>query len=184
MLHTDFSSFPGLTTERLELRRITEADTDEVFWLRSDSGVMAYIDRPLAQTPEDALKFIRVINDLLASNDGITWGMALKGNPQLIGTIGLWRIIKEHHRAEIGYLLHPNQQRKGIMHEAMAAVLDYGFSVIRLHSVEANVNPENEASCRLLEKNGFVREAYFKENHFYNGVFKDSFIYSRLTPLG
>jgi len=183
MLHTDFSTFPELTTERLELRRITEADTDDVFWLRSDSGVMEYIDRPLAQTPADAVKFIRVVDDLLTAGDGITWGMFLKGSPQLVGTIGLWRIVKEHHRAEIGYLLHPGQQRKGIMQEAMAAVLDYGFSVIRLHSVEANVNPANAASIRLLEKNGFVPEAYFKENYYYNGVFKDSLIYSLLTPF-
>ena len=67
------------------------------------------------------------------------------------------------------------------MQEAMAAVLGYGFSAIGLHSVEANVNPDNQASVRLLEKNGFVREAYFKENYYYNGVFKDSVIYSLLT---
>jgi ribosomal-protein-alanine N-acetyltransferase len=183
MLQIDFSSFPDLTTERLELRRITEADTDELFLLRSDSGVMQYIDRPLAQTPEDALKFIRVVNDLLTAGDGITWGMFLKGSPQLVGTIGLWRIVKEHYRAEIGYLLHPDQQRKGLTYEAMVAVLDYGFSVLRLHSVEANINPANIASARLLEKCGFVQEAHFKENYYYNGVFKDSFIYSLLTPF-
>ncbi|HSC37593.1 MAG TPA: GNAT family protein, partial [Chitinophagaceae bacterium] len=114
--------------------------------------------------------------------DGITWGIYLKTAPGLIGTIGLWRIIKEHHRAEIGYLLSPAWQRRGLMQEAMEKVLDYGFSVIGLHSVEANVNPDNEASIRILEKNHFVREAYFKENYYYNGVFKDSVIYSLLTP--
>jgi ribosomal-protein-alanine N-acetyltransferase len=49
--------------------------------------------------------------------------------------------------------------------------------------VEANVNPGNAASVALLEKNGFVREAHFKENYLSNGVFKDSFIYSLLTPF-
>ena len=183
MLRTNFHPFPELSTERLTLRRIVDADKDDLFLLRSDRGVMAYIDRPLAVTTEDAVKWIRVVDDTLLAGDGITWGISLKGQPALLGTIGLWRIVKEHYRAEIGYLLHPGYQRRGLTQEAMVKVLDYGFSVINLHSVEANVNPENEASCRLLEKNGFVREAYFKENHFYNGVFKDSFIYSLLTPL-
>jgi ribosomal-protein-alanine N-acetyltransferase len=60
----------------------------------------------------------------------------------------------------------------------MTLVLKYGFEVLKLHSIEANVNPENIASIKLLEKNNFVREAYFRENYFYNGKFLDSAIYS------
>ena len=183
MLHTDFHPFPELSTRRLTLRRIVDADKDDLFLLRSNREVMAYIDRPLAETTGDAVKWIRVVDDILQAGDGITWGISLKGESGLLGTIGLWRIIKEHHRAEIGYMLHPGQQRKGLMQEAMANVLDFGFSVINLHSVEANVNPGNAASVGLLEKNGFVREAHFKENYLCNGVFKDSFIYSLLTPF-
>ena len=69
------------------------------------------------------------------------------------------------------------------MQEAVAAVLSYGFSAIKLHSVEANINPANVASKKLLEKNGFVQEAYFKENFYYNGRFMDAPIYALLTPL-
>ena len=89
---------------------------------------------------------------------------------------------KEHYRAEIGYVLHPAQQGKGIMDEAIKAVLQYGFETMKLHSVEANVNPANTNSMKLLEKNGFVKEAYFKENYYYNGKFIDSVIYSLITP--
>ena len=88
---------------------------------------------------------------------------------------------KEHYRAEIGYLLHPDYQQKGIMDEALKAVIKYGFETMQLHSIEANVNPANAASMKLLEKNGFVKEAYFKENYFYNGQFLDSVIYSLLN---
>jgi len=183
MLQTNFLPFPVLSTERLSLRQITADDTDELFLLRSDAAVMAYIDRPLAQTPADVVKLIRVIDDFLNKGEGITWGIYLKEQPQLIGTIGLWRIEKEHYRAEIGYLLHPGLQRRGIMQEALLKVLEYGFSVMGLHSVAANVNPDNQASIGLLEKIGFVREAYFKENYYYTGVFKDSVIYSLLTPI-
>jgi ribosomal-protein-alanine N-acetyltransferase len=121
--------------------------------------------------------------DSLQKNEGITWGIALKNHNVLIGTIGYWKIVKEHYRAEIGYLLHPEYQGKGLMQEAMSAVIDYGFNTMQLHSLEANVNPGNADSIKLLEKNNFLREAWFRENYFYNGKFIDSFIYSLLTPL-
>ncbi len=183
MLQTNFLPFPELYTNRLLLRRLTDEDADDLFLIRSDPNAMQYIDRPLAKTVDDVLKLVKVIEDRLIAGDGITWAVSLAGQPGLIGTIGLWRIVKEDYRAEIGYLLHPAWHRKGIMHEALVKVLDYGFSVMKLHSVEANLNPLNVASIRLLEKNRFVREAYFKENYYYNGEFKDSLIYSLLTPF-
>ena len=88
---------------------------------------------------------------------------------------------KEHYRSEIGYALNPLFQGKGIMQEAMQAIIQYGFEIMKLHSVEANVNPANEASMRLLEKNGFVKEAYFRENYYFDGKFLDSVIYSLLA---
>jgi ribosomal-protein-alanine N-acetyltransferase len=52
---------------------------------------------------------------------------------------------------------------------------------MKLHSIEAHVNPNNIASIKLLEKNGFIREAYFKEDYFYDGKFLDTAVYSLLT---
>jgi ribosomal-protein-alanine N-acetyltransferase len=183
MLEVNFSPFPELQTGRLVLRQITEEDADAIFFLRSDKNVMQYIDRPPAASVDDALELIKKIKDALAQNEGITWAVTLKGDNTLIGTIGYWRIEKEHHRAEIGYLLHPDQQGKGIMQEALSAVIDHGFKVMALHSIEANVNPGNTASIKLLERNKFLREAWFRENYYYNGRFLDSFIYSLITPV-
>jgi ribosomal-protein-alanine N-acetyltransferase len=66
---------------------------------------------------------ITLITDGLEKNEGVTWGIFLKDGSPLKGTIGFWRIQKEHYRAEIGYLLHPSMQGKGIMSEALKAVL-------------------------------------------------------------
>jgi ribosomal-protein-alanine N-acetyltransferase len=181
MLAVNFTPFPELSTERLSLRQINVKDAEHIFSLRSDEKVMQFIDRPRAVTIEDALQLIQKINNSLEAEDGITWGMALKNNKSLVGTIGFWRIEKEHYRAEIGYLLHPSLQGKGIMQEALNAVLDYAFKIMKLHSVMANVNPENLASIKLLERNNFTREGYFKESYFFNGRFLDSAIYSLLT---
>ena len=181
MLNTNFNPFPELSTERLRLRQINNEDANEIFILRSDERVMNFIDRPRAQSVFDALQFIQKVNDALTTNDGINWGITLKNDLKLIGTIGFWRIIKEHYRAEIGYMLHPDYHRKGIMQEAFTAIIDYGFIIMGLHSVEANVNPDNAASIKLLERNKFTREAYMKENLFYDGKFLDSAIYSLLN---
>jgi RimJ/RimL family protein N-acetyltransferase len=182
MLTVNFNPFPLLSTGRLLLRKVIKEDASEIFFLRSHKSVMEFLDRPVAKSIEDAHQLIRKIDDSLIANEGITWAITLKNRSALIGTIGFWKITKEHYRAEIGYLLHPRFQGKGMMQEAFTAVLDYGFKVMYLHSVEANVNPGNLASIKLLEKNNFTREAYFKENYFYGGKFLDSAIYSLLTP--
>ena len=180
MLNLKFSPFPVLQTERLTLRSITKNDANDLFMLRSDEKVMQFIDRPRAKSISDAEKLIQSTNILVQNNDAITWAICLKHQRKLIGTIGFWRIVKEHYRAEIGYMLHTDFHAKGIMHEVMKPVLSYGFTVMHLHSVEANVNPGNIASIKLLEKSGFVKEAYFKENYYYNDKFLDSAVYSLL----
>jgi ribosomal-protein-alanine N-acetyltransferase len=182
MLEINFKPFPVLTTERLVLRKKTKDDVHELFFLRSDEHVMKYLDRPKARSIEDAAGFIDMINNALENNEGITWGISLKDDPKLIGNIGFWRIEKGNYRAEIGYALHPAYHKKGIMYEAMKAVLNYGFNVIGLHSVEANINPANTASAKLLEKTGFIKEAHFRQNYFFEGKFLDSVIYSLIAP--
>jgi ribosomal-protein-alanine N-acetyltransferase len=183
MLPINFHPFPLITTERLLLRQITEPDTEDVFAFRSDKRAMQFIDRPIAKTHEDALKLIRLIHDGWVNNEALTWAIAQKDSPKVIGTIGFWKIDKANHRAEIGYMLHPDFHGKGIMSEAITAIIGYGFKVIKLHSIEANINPNNEASVRLLKKNKFVKEAHYKENYYFNGKFLDSIIYSLLTPF-
>jgi len=143
---------------------------------------MRYLDQHPMNSLEEARIFIAGIEENLRNNRGITWGISFHDNPRLIGKVGFWRLIKEHYRAEIGYTLHPGLWNKGIMSEVLSEVIRYGFEKLGLHSIEANVNPNNAGSIRLLRKQGFVREAYFKENYYFNGAFLDSEIYSLLAP--
>lgn len=183
MLTLNFNPFPLLYTQRLQLTPFSANDVNEIISLRSNKETMKYIDRPLINTAEEASQLIQKIIEGINSNEAITWAIALQNEGLLIGTVGFWKIDKEHHRPEIGYMLHPDHQKKGLMQEAVAAVLNYGFNVMQLHSVEANVNPANEDSKKFLEKNKFVQEAYFRENYYYNGQFMDSAIFSLLTPI-
>ena len=180
MLTISFTPFPNLETERLLLRRVVPTDVKEIFALRSNSETMKYIPRPLLKTDEDALEHVAMIDSKIDTNEGINWAITLKDNPKLIGIIGHYRIKPEYFRAEIGYMLLPEYHGKGIISEAVKEAIRYGFQVMKLHSIEAVIDPENQASAKVLEKNGFVKEAHFKENEYYDGRFWDSVVYSLL----
>jgi ribosomal-protein-alanine N-acetyltransferase len=183
MLALNFTPFPALTTDRLALRKITMDDAPELFCMRTDERIMKYIERPRPKDISDTHAFIKLIDEREKENILVTWGITLKNEPKLIGTVCFLNIEKENHRSELGYALHPDHWRKGIMDEVLDAVIQYGFEEMKLHSICANINPANIGSQKLLEKHGFVREAYFKENFFWEGKFLDGAIYSLLTPL-
>jgi len=161
-----FTPFPTLTTERLTLRQMTMDDENEVFALRADPSVSAFIGRPLAQSVDEARRFIEKINDGLARNESPYWAIALKDENKLIGTICLWNIVAEQAKAEIGYELVPAHQGKGIMQEAFTAVVRYGFERMKLDTIEALPSPNNERSIKLLERNHFVRTGNLRDGDF------------------
>jgi ribosomal-protein-alanine N-acetyltransferase len=182
MLYFNFTPFTEITTSRLLLRHISLNDAAAFFLLRSDEKVMMYIDKEPLKNITEAEILIQRIEDDLQKNDAITWGICLPNNPgQLLGTIGFWRILKDHYRAEVGYMLHPDLWNKGFMHEALKQVINFGFETIKLHSIEAHINPGNAASAALLLKSGFTQDAYFKEDYFFRGKFLDSAIFSLIN---
>lgn len=181
MLPINFSPFPELTTARLRLRCINKSDAKEILVLRTNKDVLLFLGRDPMVSEKEAFTFIELVLDTLQKNEGILWAITHKDSDKLIGTIGFWRIIKDHHRAEVGYQLSPEEWGKGIMKEALLTVIDYGFKTIKLHSIEANIHPDNIASAALLNACGFIREGYFRESYHHNGNFSDSAIYSLVT---
>ena len=181
MLLINFTPFPNLETKHLSLRRVVKEDANEIFALRSDKDTMKYIPRPLLVNLEDALLHIAMIDEKIEKNEGINWAITLKDNPKLIGLIGHYKIKPEHFRAEIGYMLLPEYHGKGIITEAIHEVVNYAFEIMKLHSIEAIIDPENFASEKVLLKSSFVKEAHLKENEYYEGRFLDSVIYSVLN---
>ncbi len=180
MLVINFHPFQNLETERLLLRRIDNTDVNEVFALRSNASTMQYIPRPLVQNDQEALAHITMINDKIENNEGINWAITIKGNPKLIGIIGHYRIQPQNYRAEIGYMILPEYNDQGIITEAIKEVVRFGFEEMQLHSIEAIIDPRNLASERVLQKNGFVKEAHILENEFFDCKFIDTVIYSLL----
>jgi len=181
MSENHFHPFPTFETQRLRIDRLIALDAQRLYELRTSDDVMRYVERPRPESVAKALETIQQTDELIESGNGIAWAIRLKTSPDLIGIIGFWRMKREHFRAEIGYMLLPKYWRQGITSEAMAAILDYAFNVLNLHSVEADINPENTGSKQILLKSGFSKEAYFRENFFWQGKFYDSEIYGILA---
>lgn len=182
MLTIDFTEFPTMETDRLLLREVTHKDAEGVFSFRSNAQAMTYVPRPLMQNMDEAHNLIAIFMDLRKKNEAINWSIVLKEENKVIGNICIWQIQPEHSRGEVGYMILPEYWGKGLSTEAVKTVVGYGFNGIKLHSLEAIINPDNVASQRVLEKTGFVREAHFKQNFFHNGRFEDTAIYSILNP--
>lgn len=182
MLLTPWPPVPVITTERLVMRDMTDDDIPAFFKMRSNEELMRYIDRPLAKTHDDVKQLLDKTAALQLTGEAINWGITLKGDDTLIGTIGYYRIDKENFRPEIGYLLDAPHQRKGIMTEAMKAIIAYGFNEMMAHTIIANIDPANVASRAVSEKLGFVEEAHFRENLYSNGKFLDTVILTLHAP--
>jgi ribosomal-protein-alanine N-acetyltransferase len=180
MLQLNFSPFPELESKRLRFRKLTNADAPEILVLRGNPETMQFIPRPLIKDIEGALAHIKMINDKIDENTDINWAVTEKGTDKCIGIMGFYRTQPEHHRTELGYMITPEHWGKGYVTEAVTVLLDFAFNSLQFHSIEAVIDSRHIASERVLQKVGFVKEAHFKENFYYNNEFTDTVIYGLL----
>lgn len=175
-----FENFPELETKRLILRKIRLEDAPDLKAIRSDERVMIYMDTERHTKIEISEKWILDKFKMYQEKIAISWSIIEKLTGKFIGDFSFFKIDKKNSRAEIGYTLKPECWGKGFMKEAMFSALNFGFTDLNLHSLEANINPENIKSRAVLKKMGFKKEAYFRENYYYEGNYLDSEIYSLL----
>lgn len=178
MQELNFTPFPELETERLLLRNLTNDDVQDIFEIRGNPATMQYIPHPVAKYLDEAQMVIDKITGFTASNEKLNWAMIEKASGKLIGIIGYPRFNMDSYRAEVGYVLNKEYERKGFTQEALSAVLGYGFEQMGLHSIEAVIRAENIASMKLIEKLNFTKNGRFKDYIFFDGKFYDAVIYS------
>ena len=174
-----FEPFPALETPRLSLRRPTLDDAAAIFHLQSDAEVGRYFGRP-TPTRQQTDEKLALIDTGIREHTSIVWVLSPRGARELWGTAGFWRWNKEHHNAELGYALLPAHWGGGLMAEALRAILAFGFARLALHRAEANVDPDNAASRRVLEKLGFVQEGLLRENWCAGERFTDTVTFGLL----
>ncbi|MBK5213717.1 MAG: GNAT family N-acetyltransferase [Flavobacteriaceae bacterium] len=147
--------FPFIITERLNLRKILPTDLNRVYYFRSDKEINKYIKRE-PQTREMTIAHIQLLSSNLKTDKSISWGITTKESNILIGSICLWNFSEDKKTAEVGYDLDPKFQGKGIMSEALKAVLDFGFNQRGFETIEAYTDYRNNPSKKLLKRHGFI----------------------------
>ena len=177
---SDWRIFPRLETERLVLREIVPADAEDLFHIFSDEETMRYWSCLPYKSVDQAHRLIEGLAKVRLAGAGINWAITLRGDERLVGKCGYNEWRKAHRRGDISYIVAGEQQGKGIVSEALGAMLDYGFDRMNLHSVEAGVTPGNDASTRMLQRLGFRLEGHLRENFLTDRGFVDSLIYSLL----
>lgn len=147
-----------LETERLLLKEVNESHFEDILKIRSNEIINQFVKRNSPKNNYDALQFILTIKERTQNQQTIYLGISLKDQPNIIGTICLWKFSEDRKTAEVGYELLPDYHRKGIMSEALTAVLDFGFNDLHLQEIVAMTNKFNENSKGLLFKHNFMLE--------------------------
>lgn len=178
----DFGAMPRLETERLVLREIRPvqdlAALDDLF---SDPEVARYTDTGPFESPEEAEEVMGWIGEIFAKRHGMRWALVLKSDEDaMIGTAGFNQWNRWNNSAEIAYDLQQALWGEGLMPEALAPMLRFGFEEMGLNRIEADVTVGNEASARVLEKLGFHQEGTLRQRGFWKGQYHDLALFSLL----
>ncbi len=177
---SDFAAL-SLSTERLLLRPLRPGDAAGLFAIRSHAEVMRYgVSLPWDNI---ALAEAKIATDMAAmdSGDYLQLGVERCDDQALIGTCTLFHLDAQCRRAEIGYALRHDTWGQGYMQEALLAVLGYGFEVLQLNRIEADIDPRNLASAKILLRLGFVCEGVLRERWIVNGEKSASAFYGLLA---
>lgn len=178
----DWENLCTIETDRLRLRAITAEDVDDFFAVYSNVEVMRYWSTPPLPDKEAASKVIREIQEGFKNRQMLKWGLALREDDKLIGSVTLFHPDFTHRRVEVGYALGREYWQKGYMQETLNAVFNYAFDELNFHRLEADVDPRNTASIRILERLGFQREGYLRERWQVNGEIQDAIFFGLLKP--
>jgi RimJ/RimL family protein N-acetyltransferase len=173
---------PALDTPRLTLRQLAEADVPALFAIFRDREAMMYWSRPAMTDATQAEALLREIQKLDESGAFFQWGIARHEDGLVIGTCTLFRIDWAHRRCELGYILRRDLWGQGLATEALTVLVEHAFGPLALHRLEADIDPRNAGSIRLIERLGFKREGHLRERYFVAGDIQDSLIYGLLAP--
>ena len=176
MLRLDYP----IETERLLLRPFRADDLDAFCAIHAYADVVRYLyfDTPTRDDARIMLESACARSNSCARVTSCSWSWAVAG---VIGDVSLTWLSAEHRQGEIGFVLHPDHQGKGLAREAAEAMLRLGFVDLGLHRILGRLDARNAASAKLLERLGMRREAHIVENEFVKGEWTDELLYALLA---
>lgn len=169
----DFSSFPILTTERLQLRQLRHDDAAAMRDLFSAPEVLRFLNLDPVDSPDKAIGMIDWLNQQFDNRQGVNWGITLLDDASLIGHCGNYGWDQSNRYVDIGYHIAPAFWGQGYATEAAQAIVAWCFDHLNVHRVQADCTDGNLGSERVLLKCGFEVEGVWRESCWEHGRFVD-----------
>ena len=170
-----------IETRRLRLKGLSPDDIKYIF----ENFTRPEIKRILGhRSDEDYIKEERKNKNGYSSYNRsfILFLLTDKASDTIIGRCGLHNWNMEHKRAEIGFVMEVERfKRKGLMSEAVSAIIDHGFNKMNLNRIEALVRIGNVPSLRLMEKFHFIKEGVLRQHYYISDKYEDSILFSKLN---
>jgi len=175
-----FRDIPAIETDRLILRKLSMRDVNDIFEYASVPEIAKHVMWGHHRNISDTLHFLRAVMQQYQNGLPSPWAMVYKENDKVIGTGGfhVWNL--DHRRAEIGYALSQAYWNKGIMTEALKAMIKFGFEHLNLNRIEALCKVQNTASEKVMQKCSMKYEGTLREHIFVKEEFHDLKMYSIL----
>ncbi|WP_372940735.1 GNAT family N-acetyltransferase [Shewanella sp.] len=170
-----------LYSDRLQLRDLTSADWPNFLRLHLDEGVQQYIRSVDTEANLKKCFEQRIGPYQFESGQWLSLVIERLDNQQFVGLIGFRCDDVTLKRAEVGYLVAPEQQGSGYATESLRAVIDWGALQFEMHKYIAICCHENQASRKVLENVGFVQEGTLRQHTCINQQWFDDCYFGLLT---
>lgn len=169
---------PTLQGEGLSLRHLTAADAPALLRSWGDPANMTYMSRPALADVAAAEDFIAGIDELKDLSQLLQWGVVPEGEREVVGTVTLVLTDLPHQTADLGFCIQRDRWGQGIATRAARPVRDYAFAELGIHRLQADADPRNEGSLRVLAKLGFQREGLMRGRYLQLGERQDAVLLS------
>lgn len=175
-------AFP-LRTARLDLRPYEEGDLDDLRAMQTLEEVTRYLywDVMTEQELRESLEKKRTRVALRHEGDGLNPVAVLRETGEVVGDAALLYLSEAHRTGEVGFILKPAFQGRGLATEMAAEMLRLGFEEMGLHRIIGRCDARNTASWRVLERLGMRREAHLLQNEWVKGEWCDELDYALLA---
>lgn len=177
-------SFPLITqidAGRIALRPVAATDLPALLAINGDPLVTQFLPYATWQTLEDGAAWLARMEALGATGTGQQLVVVRRADAAVIGTLLLFKHDAGSQRIELGYVLGRDHWGQGLMREALQAVCGHLFDSRGMRRIEAEVNPANVASCRLLTRVGFTLEGTLRQRWVGKGVAYDTHVFGCLA---
>jgi RimJ/RimL family protein N-acetyltransferase len=165
---------PVISGKAIELGPLRDEDIPALFAIFGDPEVTRFWSSPPLRDERAARALFDDIRESFRARRLFQWGIRRPGDPRVLGTCTLFNLDRAHRRAEIGFAVDRREWGKGIASRATAALIQFAFETLDLHRLEADADPKNVASLRVLERHGFKREGYLRERYHQGGEVQDA----------